>query len=172
MTQRVLQALRRRTSHRGLVIVREAVLLDETMMSAEQLRAALDRLVEDGVVQVLSPLPFLVLKWSGSNTPRVPSKQQISEQEQNTHMEVPVSSSSAAAATQQREVGGAGEGGPLLEEVLTVLGREANREEFRRLLAGYPAALIHRCLKRVEATKQIRVSKAALFRSLLTKLST
>ena len=76
----------------------------------------------------------------------------------------------AAINQQQQEDGGAGEGG-LLEEVLAVLGPGVDRDEFREILAGHPAALIHRCLKRVEATKQIRVSKAALFRSLLKKLA-
>jgi hypothetical protein len=72
---------------------------------------------------------------------------------------------------QQREVGVAGEGEALLEEVLAVLGPDASRAEFRAILARYSDALVRRCLRRVEATKAIRVSRAALFRSLLTRLS-
>lgn len=72
---------------------------------------------------------------------------------------------------QPREDGGAGEGEALLEEVLQFLGPEANRDEFREILAGHHPSLIHRCLQRVQVTRNIRVSRAALFRSLLTKLT-
>jgi hypothetical protein len=170
MTEQVLQALRGRFNHRGIVIVREAALLDEMKIAPQDLRSALDRLVSDRVIEILSPLPFLVVKWSGSGAARVRNEQQ-SSLDRPSAMEVPVSSA-AAAAKQQREDGGAGEGGVrFLDEVLAVLGPDADRDEFREILAGCPAALIHRCLKRVEATKQIRVSKAALFRSLLNKLA-
>jgi len=70
----------------------------------------------------------------------------------------------------QQEDGGAGEGEALLDEVVRVLGPEADREEFARILTGRSAELVRRCLRRVEATKSIRVSRAALFRSLLQKL--
>jgi hypothetical protein len=170
MTDKVLLALRRRTNHRDLVIVRETTLLDEIRIASQDLRNALDRLVSDRVIEILSPLPFLVIKWSGSRADRVQDEQQ-SSLDRSSAIEVPVSSA-AAAAKQQPEDGGAGEGGALLlEEVLGVLGPEADRSEFREILSGHPAALIHRCLKRVEATKSIRVSKAALFRSLLSKLA-
>src|SRR5260221_2706353 len=65
MTEQVVQALRRHTNHRDLMIVREAVLLDELGISSEALRAALKNLEEERLVEVLSPLPFLVLKRSG-----------------------------------------------------------------------------------------------------------
>jgi len=59
----------------------------------------------------------------------------------------------------------------LLAEVLAVLGQSAERDEFQAVLRGYSPELIRRCLRRVRATKSIRVSRAALFRSLLQKLS-
>src|SRR5262249_13597864 len=65
MTEQVLQALRRHTNHRGLTIVHEASLLKELSVSAEDLRAALKQLEERRLVEILAPLPFLVLKWSG-----------------------------------------------------------------------------------------------------------
>jgi hypothetical protein len=71
----------------------------------------------------------------------------------------------------QQEDGGAGEGEALLDEVLAVLGPSADHDEFRAILAGHSLDLIRRCLRRVQATKAIRVSRAALFRSLLEKLS-
>lgn len=69
---------------------------------------------------------------------------------------------------QQRD-GGAGEG-PLLGRVLAVLGPEADPDEFRELVAQADPDLVRRCLRRVQATRAIRVSRAALFRSLLGRL--
>lgn len=109
--------------------------------------------------------------WSGSEPLNVHSKQQIRRDLRIVHREVPVSSSFAAAAIQQREVGGAGEGGSLLDEVVDTTGAEADRDEFARILVGKSPSLVRRCLRRVQATKVIRVSRTALFRSLLSKLS-
>lgn len=184
MTERLLKLLHERANHRGQVIARAAWLQEELRCSFQELEAALNALVEAGKVEIPSPLPWLVAKvhkanravapgdhsWSGSNPARVHSEQQISSESMSVHKEVPVSSA-AAAAMQQREVGGAGEGEALLDVVLRALGPDADRDEFRAILAGHPAALIHRCLKRVQVTKSIRVSRAALFRSLLAKLA-
>jgi len=183
MRDRLLDLLQQRANHRGQVVARAAWLQDELDCSFEDVAVALNLLVSEGQLEVLSPLPWLIAKvqmpgralahrehsWSGSSPARVHSEQQISREAADAYIEVPVSSA-AAAATQQREVGGAGEGEALLEHVLAVLGPEADRDEFRAILAGHDPALIDRCLKRVLVTKSIRVSRAALFRSLLAKL--
>jgi hypothetical protein len=172
--ERLLAVLRVHANHRAIALVTEGVLLQESGLSRDGVAVTLNKLDQAGLVEVLSPLPFLVARlrgsWSGSSSSRVRNKQQISSSSAGVHIEVPVSSR-AAAATQQSEDGGAGEGEPLLEQVLAVLGPDADRDEFRTILAGHHTALIYRCLKRVEATKTVRVSRAALFRSLLQKLS-
>jgi hypothetical protein len=171
MTQPLLSALGRRVNHRGLVIASEDALIEELHVTHDALVDGLRKLEEAKLVETLAPLPFIVLRlrsWSGSSTPRARRAQQISGNPAIVHIEVPVSSR-AAAATQQED-GGAGEGEALLDQVLATLGPEADREEFRRILAGHDSALIHRCLRRVRATRSIRVSRAALFRSLLQKL--
>lgn len=173
MTERLLQHLKRHVNHRGLVLARETRLIEELRTTDEALLASVIALESQGAIRVLTPLPYLVCRlrsWSGSSTDRVRKEQQISSNPASVHIEVPVSSSAAAAAT-HTVVGGAGEGGRLLDKVLEVLGPEANREEFQRILAGRDSVLIHRCLRRVQATKAIRVSRAALFRSLLQRLS-
>lgn len=173
MIGKLIDELRSRANYRGRVITHETALLEELQLTHDELGAQLAELERTGLVEVLSPLPFLVLKlrsWSGSRPDRVPNEQRISSPKRDARIEVPVSSA-AAAATQQLEVGGAGEGEALLDEVLAVLGPDADRDEFRVILAKHHAALIHRCLKRVQATKSIRVSRAALFRSLLDRLS-
>ena len=55
MTGSVLQALRGHTNHRGLVIVREATLLDGLGIDADILRAAIRKLEENRVLEILSP---------------------------------------------------------------------------------------------------------------------
>lgn len=174
MTERLVHALTSRVNRHGRVIASQDALCRELRTSPDTLENGLRQLSEARVVDILSPLPFLVLRlrsWPGSSRDHLRNKQPNSSAKADLHSEVPVSSSAAAAATQPREVGGAGEGEALLQEVLAVLGPEADREEFRAILAGHGAAVIHRCLSRVQATQAIRVSRAALFRSLLRRLS-
>jgi hypothetical protein len=168
----LLDILVRHANHRGLVLASERSLLHESAADAASLRQGLAALEVKRRVRILAPLPFLVLKlasWSGSS----PASVRKAQQQRLAHIEVPVSSSNAAAAAATHtEVGGAGEGGPaLLEEALAVLGPEADRAEFRAILARHSPGLVRRCLERVRATRTIRVSRAALFRSLLAKLS-
>lgn len=175
MTERLLALLHSRANRHGLVLARSDQLEAALGFSPEALSAALTALAARGKLEILAPRPYLVLAllprvWSGSKSSGASKRQQISSDSHPSQEEVPVSSSAAAAAT-ATEDGGSGEGGRLLAEVLTVLGPEARREEFAALLAGRSPALIRRCLKRVEATKRIRVSRAALFRALLEKLS-
>lgn len=173
MTARLLAYLKQRANRRGLVLASQEDLLRELAVDRTTVLHTLDALESAFKIEVLAPLPYLVVKlipWSGSNQPAREKVQQNSSPPARSPIGVPVSSSAAAAATQQREVGGAGEGEALLEEVLAALGPDANRDEFREILAGQPPTLIHRCLKRVRTTTSIRVSRAALFRSLLQKL--
>lgn len=172
MTGRLLDYLQGHANADGLVLASEMRMIARLKTSHEHLVEALKELESQGKIDILSPLPLLVLKlrsWSGSSSSRVRNEQQISSHAARVHSEVPVSSR-AAAATQQED-GGVGEGVALLGEVLAALGPEADPAEFRQILADYHPALIRRCLNRVLTTKTIRVSRAALFRSLLQKLS-
>ncbi len=175
MSEQLLKFLRASANRTGLVLVREVRLCDELGIDPAHIRDALAVLEAAGHVAMLSPLPFLVLAlkprvWSGS-IPGMSAKLPInSSNPAPSHREVPVSSS-FAAAIQSREVGVAGEGEALLDEVLGALGPEADRDEFRAILARYSPSLVRRCLRRVMATKAIRVSRTALMRSLLIKLS-
>lgn len=174
MTERLLSALRARANRRGLVLARSERLQAALRCSSEALDSALQVLADDGRLDVLTPPPYLVValrprSCSGSSSPRARNPPQISSHSRPSQEEVPVSSSAAAAAT--HEDGGPGEGGRLLEEVLAALGSEARRDEFAAILRHHSPALIRKCLQRVQATNRIRVSKAALFRALLAKLS-
>jgi hypothetical protein len=176
MTSRLLALLQARAGRHGLVLARGAQLEAQLRCSPDHLSRALDELVAARRVEILAPMPYLVLAflprpWSGIKTAPGHEPQQISSNARPSQEEVPVSSSSYAAAIQSREVGVAGEGEALLAEVLGALGPEADRDEFRTILARYSPSLVRRCLRRVMATKAIRVSRTALFRSLLIKLS-
>lgn len=171
MTERLRTTLIRHTNHRGLILVSARTLSGTLSLSPEKIREGIEQLSAGGEIEILNPFPFLVARassWPGKKPFSMKKPQQIRSETPKAHMKVPVSSE-AAAATHTVD-GGAGEGG-LLAEVLEALGPEAGREEFARILAGRSPALVHRCLARVRATKRIRVSKAALFRALLQKLS-
>lgn len=145
--------------------------------SAADVETWLTRLVEARLVAVLNPSPFLAIRlplWSGNGHRQTVDGAENSGPSGAVHVDVPVSSSSAAAAasSNQGENGGQGEGEGLLRDVLAVLD-EADPTEFAKLIAQYPSAVVRRALRRVQSTPpaQIRKSKAALFRYLLTKLA-
>lgn len=130
----------------------------------------LDRLATAGLVHVTTPPPFLVVKiasWSSSEAHEQQESAAKPSESSHSHREVPVSSKQAAAALQ--EDGGSGEGEPLVDEILHVVGT-ADRAEIRALIAQYPRLAVLRALVRVRTTpaSAIRKSKLALFRYLLT----
>jgi len=170
-------ALLNAANHRGVVCKRSDQITDMLQTDEATLLADLARLVELGLARVLNPAPYLVVQltlWPGKD---VSADDRTPAETGPTHaapIKVPVSSSAAAAASaSQPEVGGQGEGGDLLQRVLDVLGTEADPTEMRELLATHEPELVRRALQRVEATpaRQIRRSRTALFRYLLTKLA-
>jgi hypothetical protein len=162
-----------KTNHRGLILASERKLATQLQCAPQAIRTAVFQLAAAEDIEILSPLPFLVAKarsWSGEPAQLRAEAPRISGRNPAMRLQVPVGSSFAAAAT-HTEVGGAGEGGALLEDVLALLGPEADPAEFADIVRHYSPDLVRRCLRRVEATPRIRVSRAALFRALLTRLS-
>lgn len=163
-------------SYRGLVCRRPHRLAQDIGADEQQLAEWLDRLSKVELIEVQTPAPFLVIKlraWSGSEPSESEKTPDSGHPGSDAHIDVPVSSNAAAAAAlSKREDGGQGEGEALLREVLAALD-EADPVEFRQLLQQYPPDVVRRALRRVETTppSQIRKSKTALFRYLLTKLS-
>ena len=165
-------------NQRGLVMHRVGKLAERLAVPDDRVKGWISRLAESGLIEVLSPATYLVIKirfWSGLISRATQESREKSSDSMQTHIEVPVSSSSAAAATfnQQAEDGGAGEGAEaLLREALDELDG-ADPTEVRELLQQHPPDLVRRALVRVRGTPpfQIRKSKIALFRYLLTKLS-
>ena len=170
-------ALLKVANHRGVVCKRSDQIAAAVKTDEPTLLADLAKLTDLGLIRSLNPAPYLVIQlslWPGRDEVAAPPAAVSSRELPPAHSEVPVSSSSAAAASaSQPEVGGQGEGGQLLDQVLAVLGPDADAQEMRDLVGSYPTETIRRALTRVEATpaRQIRRSKTALFRYLLTKLN-
>jgi hypothetical protein len=167
MTEALLPLLRRYTNHRDLAFVRECVLLEELQIGPGPLRTALRSLVADGTIEVLSPLPFLVVKWSGtrSRTSENGQKQRVVEARHSYSFHNNAIDKSKAIAPPS-----AGRGGDLLRDILRTLG-ETDPTTFRGALEHYPEKHIRAVLERIRATppERLRKSKTALFRFLLAK---
>lgn len=171
-------ALMKTANHRGVVCKRSDQIAAVVKTDEPTLLADLAKLSDLGLIRSLNPAPYLVIQltmWPGKEARPDPLAPAETGPRPTAHVDVPVSSSEAAAAASasQPEVGGQGEGGDLLERVLAVLGPEADPDEMRELVAAHDPGLVRRALQRVEATpeRQIRRSRTALFRYLLTKLT-
>ena len=171
-------ALLKTANHRGVVCKRSDQIAAVLKTDEPTLLADLAKLSDLGLIRSLNPAPYLVIQltmWPGKGVPPDAPSPAAAGPRPVAHVEVPVSSSEAAAAASasQPEVGGQGEGGGLLERVLAVLGSEADVDEMRELVAAHEPELVRRAIQRVEATpaRQIRRSRTALFRYLLTKLT-
>jgi len=169
-------ALLKAANHRGVVCKRSDQIAAILKTDEPELLADLAKLVDLGLIRSLNPAPYLVIQlemWPGREEGPAQHAPARGSESLAVHSEVPVSSAAAATSEAQPEVGGQGEGGALLERVLAVLGPEADAVEMRDLVETYPAETVRRALARVEATpaRQIRRSRTALFRYLLTKLT-
>ena len=170
-------ALLKAANYRGVVSKRSDQIAEMLKTDEPALIADLAKLSDLGLIRSLNPAPYLVIQlamWPGKEEVPPPNVPVASSETPAVRSEVPVSSAAAAAASaSQQEVGGQGEGGALVDRVLAVLGPEADAVDMRDLVATYPVETVRRALTRVEATpaRQIRRSKTALFRYLLTKLN-
>ena len=157
-------ALIKAANFNGVVSKRSEQVTAALMIDEPTLLADLAKLADGGLIRTLNPAPYLVIQlslWPGKVDPPRVNAPAVGSEERVAQGEVPVSSSAAAAASaSQPEVGGRGEGGALLDRVLSVLGPEADAEEMRDLLRAHPEETVRRALQRVEATpaRQIRRS--------------
>lgn len=164
---------------RGIASRRLDRLAEESNASAVQIEASLSQLASVGLIEILSPAPFLVIKlrsWSGNGFSKRDEAPQNRSGGSTPAIDVPVRSSSAAAApaiNSNGEDGGQGEGEALLREIVEVLGHDADADEIRPLIQRLPVELVRRAIRRVQTTpdSEIRKSKLALFRYLLQKLA-
>jgi hypothetical protein len=158
--EQLVARLRARASARRVVVVRGDVLAAEIGITTSELGLALTRMEQAGLLRMLSPLPFLVLKlapWPG-------------------HTEKAAESAPAAYSYSFRSNTAVNKSyrhppdAALLREILDTLG-ESNPASFEGAIRHFSPAVIRKALDRVRRAKSLRKNRTALFRYLLTRLA-
>jgi hypothetical protein len=158
--RRLIARLRERANARGVVPVRGDVLAQEVGAPQEEVGAALDKLEQAGLLKILAPFPFLVLRlrsWHGKSAgpansrPAAYSYSKLSSNRLNESY---------------RPIGG----DALMREILETLG-ETDPTTFEGAIKNFAPDVIRKALDRVRRTRSLRKNRTALFRYLLTKLS-
>ena len=165
MSEVLLQALGSRANHRGLVIARDSALAEDLHVSRGDIGAALRKLEEARLVELLSPPPFLVVRlrtWPGKGVESAetsPSAYSYSQQLLHT---------GELKDSYRPDELAAHDG--LLHEILEVLGEE-DPASFRKAVDLYAPHVIRTALDRVRRAKNIRKNRTALFRHLLPRIA-
>ncbi len=158
--QQLLARLRERANSRGIVPVRGDVLTEEVGAPPEEVGAALDKLERAGLLRILAPFPFLVLKlssWPGMRAkPSVPRPAAYSYSELSSNR---LNESYRPAGDDS-----------LMREILETLG-ESDPTSFEGAIKNFSPNVIRKALGRVRRTRSLRKNPTALFRYLLTKLT-
>ncbi len=160
--ERLLICLRGRASHRGIVPVRGDALAEEVGAAKEEVGAALDKLERAGLLQILAPFPFLVLRltsWSGI-------RQKPGDSPAAAYSYSKLSSNRKNEGKSYRPTSD----DTLLREILDTLG-ETDPTTFEGAIKNFSPDVIRKALDRVRRTRSLRKNRTALFRYLLTKLS-
>ncbi len=158
--QQLLARLRERANSRGVVPVRGDVLAKEVGAAQEEVGATLDRLERAGLLKILAPFPFLVVKlrsWSGSTAKPASSR-------------LGAYSYSKLSSSQLTESYRPTKDEALMDEILNTLG-ETDPTTFEGAIKNFSPAVIRKALDRVRRTRSLRKNPTALFRYLLTRLS-
>src|ERR1051325_10135227 len=165
MSESLLELLAGHVNSRGVVLVAEDVLLRETQSSREGVVESLGKLERAGLVEILSPLPYLVLRlrtWPGKGE-KVP-------------VSVPSAYSSSRQLLHKEQLNSSYRQDPahdpvdprLLDEILETLG-ESDGKSFEKAVELYSPHVIQLALDRVRRARGIRKSRTALFRHLLPR---
>ena len=158
--ERLLARLRERANERGIVPVRGLIIAEEIGAPEEEVGAALDKLEQAGLLTILAPFPFLVLRlrsWSGNMTKPRDSREsgysysKLSSNRLNESYRQPADTA-------------------LLREILDTLG-ETDPTTFEGAVRNFSPEVIRKALDRVRRTRSLRKNRTALFRYLLTNLS-
>lgn len=157
--QQLLVHLRERANTQGIVPIRGDVLAQDVGASQEEVSATLDKLERAGLLRVLAPFPFLVLKlssWPGSAAKRpIPQPASYSYRK--------------LSSNRLNESYRPTEDNVLMREILETLG-ETDPTSFEGAIKNFAPAVIRKALDRVRRARSLRKNRTALFRYLLTKL--
>lgn len=158
--ERLVARLRERANAHGIVSVRGSIIAEEIGAPEEEVGSALDKLEQAGLLTILSPFPFLVLRlrsWSSATQEPADSR-------------VPGYSYSKLSSNHVNESYRQPGDAALLREILDTLG-ETDSTTFEGAVRNFSPEVIRKALDRVRRTRSLRKNRTALFRYLLTKLS-
>ena len=158
--QQLLARLRERANLRGIVPVRGDILAGELSTPQEAVGAALDKLERAGLLKILAPFPFLVLKLS--SWPGMGAKPSVSQPAAYSY--------SKLSNNRLNESYRPTDDDSLMREILETLG-ESDPTSFEGAIKNFSPDVIRKALDRVRRTRSLRKNPTALFRYLLTKLS-
>lgn len=165
MTETLIGFLESRANHRGRVIATERALLEQLNITRDALAAGLSALERAGTIEILTPLPFLVLKlssWPSRHRPSAESaRSAYSYPKQLLHTQEMKDSYRADVEATPDD---------LLQEILEVLGEE-DPASFQKAVELYAPHVIRTALDRVRRARNIRKNRTALFRHLLPRIA-
>jgi hypothetical protein len=163
MTDRLLEILRQSANRKGLALAKQESLVEQLDCDPEKLALAVEALESRGAITIRSPLPYLVAKvqsWSGNE-----------KNSAETRVSPYSFGSSHSMNGSKNSYRDRPEGtGPLLQEVLSVLG-ENDPEPFQKAIELYAPHVIRMALDRVRKAQSIQKSRTALFRYLLPRIA-
>ena len=167
MTELLLTFLGKHVNARGLVLVREATLVDALQVPPLEVRASLRELRASGAIEILSGPPFFVValrnsSWAGSDNAAAPSLAKGAHNSQPAYSHSYSSRTKNGHSYPERE--------RLLNEILETVG-ETDPSSFEGALENYSRETIRTALERVRRMKQVRRSRTALFRYLLPRIA-
>ena len=170
--ERLLARLREHANTRGLAMVRVELLLGELETSPDILASTLRKLGQAGLIDVLTPGNFLVIKlrkWPGGEPEPARTASKTGT--------LAVRAYSYPKLLHNRLNNSYGQGAPgtvpansLLAEILETLG-ETDATSFEKAVELYSPKIIRTALARVRRAQGIRKSRTALFRHLLPRLA-
>src|SRR6185295_4040343 len=170
MTEQLLAALKRHANSRGLVLVTDEDLAREVPASPGALGDELEKLVRAGLIEVLSPQPFIVIKlrmWPGRKLgPTKTAATTVAPVDRAYSFQSSLSQSIDEGNSYRQPV----ESNPLLKEILEMLG-ESDPTTFRGAIDNYPPHVIRTALARVRRLKTIHKNRTAAFRFLLPRIA-
>src|SRR5262249_6217046 len=150
----------------GLVLVSEQVLSQEVATSPETLGAELGKLERAGLVEILSPRPFIVIRlkmWPGR---RSGSKKTAPKPGPVADRVYSFQSSLSQSMDERNSYRQTDESDSLLGEILETLG-ESDPTTFRGAIENYSPQVIRTALARVRRMRTIHKNRTAAFRYLL-----
>jgi hypothetical protein len=170
--QPLVVALRAHANTRGLTMVREEVLLRELRTTPDVLAATLRKLAQAGLIEVLTPGKFLVIrirKWPGreAESPRTAPKTGAPATRAYSY---PKLLNNRLNNSYRQESPAVMPAKDLLQEILKTLG-ETDPASFEKAVELYSPRIIRTALDRVRRAQGIRTSRTALFRHLLPRLA-